>query len=110
MVGDRCHLGVDVAFGQKPRMPPGDQRQPLRVEQRLQGLGVARELAAELDARVTVFGGLGEAGFERDVAAQLFENVIGPGQRCHAKADTVGKVCFGHGGPHGCQSGVSFIG
>jgi len=37
------------------------------------------------------FGGLGEAGFRRVVAAKVFEKIIAPGQWRHAKANTTGK-------------------
>jgi hypothetical protein len=49
--------------------------------------GVAREFVARLDAIETQLACLGEAGVERDVAAQFRQIVIAPPDRADAQAD-----------------------
>ena len=85
MVPRGRELGVGAAPGEEGRIPAADEVKPVRVEDRLQRLGPARELVAQLHPLEAV--GLGEALFERDVTAQLRHVVVGPTDRVGADAD-----------------------
>ena len=73
-------------------IPARHQVEPGLAQHRLQGLGLARELVAELDALVAGLLGFLEAGLERGLAAQLAQIVIRPANRIDAETDTHGSL------------------
>ena len=83
----RCHLGVGVALQQFSRIPAGDAGHAERLQRRLQRGGLARKLVAELHADEADLPGLGEACFQRGVAADLLQVVVGPADRVGADAN-----------------------
>jgi hypothetical protein len=83
---DRRHLRGHGSIEQMAATPARDQTQPMSFEDRPQYRGVAGELVAQLDPRKARVLRLGEAGFERDVAAQFRQIVVAPADRADAEA------------------------
>jgi hypothetical protein len=90
MRAQRLHLRIGVALQELCGIPAGHTGHAEGRQRRLQGLRLARKLVAELHAFETGFLGLGEAHFERGLAAQFRHVVVGP-------ADGIGPDADRHG-------------
>ena len=60
-------------------VPAGDKGQAVTLEQRCQGLGIARKLAAEFDACITCCCSLGQTGPQTDVTTDAGQVIVTPG-------------------------------
>ena len=72
-------------------MPAGRQRQTESPQERSERRGVARKLAAEFDALVADIGSVAETGLQRDIGAEVLENVVHPGKGTDAEPHSGGQ-------------------
>ena len=76
-------------------MPAGRQRETKSLQERPERRGVARKLAAEFDALIADIGSVAETGLQRDIGAEVLENVVRPGKGTDAEPHPAGKASNG---------------